>query len=118
MLKNVYLLTKIGADTAENEQLFAEILPKTGNYPIAGDPTRGPGRIPGGGPPARGSARARGPGLDTSKKRRYGTFNIFLHVSECREFKQSQYLEDVLICSFEDGFPVERTYSSTRNDLS
>ena len=30
MLQNAYLLAKIGADTAENEQHFAEILPKTG----------------------------------------------------------------------------------------
>ena len=29
MLSNAYLLAKIGADTAENEQHFAEILPKT-----------------------------------------------------------------------------------------
>ena len=28
MLKNAYLLPKIGADTAENERNFAEILPK------------------------------------------------------------------------------------------
>ena len=27
MLKNAYFLAKIGADTAENEQHFAEILP-------------------------------------------------------------------------------------------
>ena len=27
MLKNEYVLAKIGADTAENEQQFAEILP-------------------------------------------------------------------------------------------
>ena len=33
MLSNAYLLAKIGADTAENEQHFAEILPKIGNYP-------------------------------------------------------------------------------------
>ena len=33
MLQNAYLLAKIGADTVENEQHFAEILPKTGNYP-------------------------------------------------------------------------------------
>ena len=33
MLQNAYFLAKIGADTAENEQYFAEILPKTGNYP-------------------------------------------------------------------------------------
>ena len=43
MLQNAYFLAKIGADTAENEQHFAEILPKTGNYPtgpVAGDRTR------------------------------------------------------------------------------
>ena len=39
MLQNAYFLAKIGADTAENEQHFAEILPKTGN-----DPTGPPGR--------------------------------------------------------------------------
>ena len=33
MLQNVYFLAKIGADTAENERHFAEILPKTENYP-------------------------------------------------------------------------------------
>ena len=33
MLQNAYFLAKVGADTAENEQHFAEILPKTGNYP-------------------------------------------------------------------------------------
>ena len=33
MLHYVYFLAKIGADTAENEQHFAEFLPKTGNYP-------------------------------------------------------------------------------------
>ena len=33
MLQSAYFLAKIGADTAENEQHFAEILPKTGNYP-------------------------------------------------------------------------------------
>ena len=33
MLQNAYFLAKIGADTAENEQHFAEKLPKIGNYP-------------------------------------------------------------------------------------
>ena len=33
MLENAYLLAKIGADTAENERNFAEILPKTDYYP-------------------------------------------------------------------------------------
>ena len=32
-----YLVAKVGADTAENEQHFAEILPKTGNYPTGPD---------------------------------------------------------------------------------
>ena len=31
MLQNAYFLAKIGADTAENEQHFAEFLPKIGN---------------------------------------------------------------------------------------
>ena len=43
MLQNAYLLAKIGADTAENEQHFAEILPKIGNYPT-GPPARWPTR--------------------------------------------------------------------------
>ena len=30
MLQNAYFLANIGADTAENEHHFAEILPKTG----------------------------------------------------------------------------------------
>ena len=42
MLQNAYFLAKIGADTAENERYFAEILPKTGNYPT-GPPGRKPG---------------------------------------------------------------------------
>ena len=35
MLQNAHFLAKIGADTAENEQHFAEILPKIGNYPTS-----------------------------------------------------------------------------------
>ena len=33
MLQNAYFLANIGADTAENEQHFAENLPKIGKYP-------------------------------------------------------------------------------------
>ena len=51
MLQNAYFLAKIGADTAENEQHFAEILPKTGNYPT------GPRGVA---EPARRRARRRG----------------------------------------------------------
>ena len=44
MLYNAYLLAKIGADTAKNEQHFAKILPKTGNFPTV--PRRlGPRRL-------------------------------------------------------------------------
>ena len=40
MLQNAYILAKIGADTAENEQHVAEILQKTGNYPTgSSDPS-------------------------------------------------------------------------------
>ena len=40
MVNNAYFLAKIGADTAENERNFAEILPKIGNYPTARRATR------------------------------------------------------------------------------
>ena len=52
MLQNAHFLAKIGADTAENEQHFAEILPKTGNY-LTG-PGAGARRVPRG----RGTAAA------------------------------------------------------------
>ena len=45
MLQNAYFLAKIGADTAEIEQHFAEILPKIGKTTlraVRGQP-RGPG---------------------------------------------------------------------------
>ena len=44
MLQNAYLLAKIGADTAENEQHFAENLPKIGNYPTGPTAPRRRGR--------------------------------------------------------------------------
>ena len=49
MLQNAYFLAKIGADTAENEQHFAEILPKIerplphGPHSGRGVPARGCG---------------------------------------------------------------------------
>ena len=51
MLQNAYFLAKIGADTAENEQHFSEILPKIGNYPTGPAAARtgtaaGTGRTP------------------------------------------------------------------------
>ena len=76
MLQNAYFLAKIGADTAENEQHFAEILPKTGNYPTGppGRPRRerrDEGRVlrrrPGAQRPARRGGRGLlgEPGLNT-----------------------------------------------------
>ena len=38
MLKNAYLLAKIGADTAEHERIFAQNLPKISNYPTGTAP--------------------------------------------------------------------------------
>ena len=65
MLQHAYFLAKIGADTAENEQHFAEILPKIGNHPTGRwRPThRGTGgsaapRVPAGAP--RGGPAAEG----------------------------------------------------------
>ena len=59
---NYYFLAKIGADTAENEQHFEEILPKTGNYPTGPD-TRYGFRREAGALPRPGARRAalRGP---------------------------------------------------------
>ena len=45
MLQNAHLLANIGADTAENERIFAEILPKIGNY-ATGRAPGGPGARP------------------------------------------------------------------------
>ena len=58
MLQNAYFIAKIGADTAENEQHFAEILPKIGNYPTGplvdcGVDAPGVGKLQGGPGPAR-----------------------------------------------------------------
>ena len=57
MLQNAYFLAKIGADTAENEQHFAEILSKTGNYPTGARARASP--PPG---PRGGEARGTTPG--------------------------------------------------------
>ena len=56
MQQNAYLLAKIGADTAENERNFAEMLPKNCNYPTgpaAAVPAPAPAAaLPGGRGPA------------------------------------------------------------------
>ena len=45
MLQKAYFLAKIGADTAENEQHFAEILPKIGNSSWESDAGHHPRRV-------------------------------------------------------------------------
>ena len=46
MLQNAYFLAKTGADTAENEQHYAEILPKTGNQATASSKAARPSPSP------------------------------------------------------------------------
>ena len=74
MLQNAYFLAKIGADTAENEQHFAEILPI--GRRVAADTTKQARARGGGGPrgpgqlrrrPAGGRPRRRGAGLGVAK---------------------------------------------------
>ena len=59
MLQNAYFLAKIGADTAENEQHFAEILPKIGNYPTGPPTAVSDGSAPASSAPTSGGGGAR-----------------------------------------------------------
>ena len=59
MLQNAYFLAKIGADPAENERHFAEILPKIGNYPTGPRPPTEPAE---GSPPLASLNARRRPG--------------------------------------------------------
>ena len=72
MLQNAYLVAKIGADTAENEQHVAEILPKTGNYPT-GPPKRPHHRRPG---PHPGDLRVRAASADRAQLRCLSNFQV------------------------------------------
>ena len=63
MLSNEYLLAKFRFDTAENEQHFAEILPKTGNYPT------GPRGAGGRTPAAKGPTPARPTAVSSATQR-------------------------------------------------
>ena len=63
MLQNAYFLAKIGADTAENEQRFAEILPI--GRRVADRPGRGAARLRGG--PAARRGRLGGPARDAHR---------------------------------------------------
>ena len=58
MQQNAYLLAKVGADTAENERTFADILPETDNRPTGPLPSAAAGVLRAGLPPR---ARAAGP---------------------------------------------------------
>ena len=63
MLQNAYLLAKIGADTAENEQRFAEMLPMGRRAADRRNhrPLRAPVALRGDQRGMRGEASARGP---------------------------------------------------------
>ena len=78
MLKNAYLLAKIGADTAENERNFVDILPKIGNYPtgrVRRDRTSSSGR------PPRSSARWSPSGLGAARDSSvYGLKHLMIYV--------------------------------------
>ena len=94
MLQNAYFLAKIGADTAENEQHVAEILPKTGNYPTGPSRARR-GIRPGGtaqvfreGRPLRRHGRAAsGAQLSVHIKFHYIPVATALHIHELRTLK-------------------------------
>ena len=68
MLQNAYFLAKIGADTAENEQQFAEILPidrrVLDRAAACGGARRRPGAVRGG---AQRRARPRGLGAPAAR---------------------------------------------------
>ena len=75
MLQNAYLLAKIGADTAENEQHFAEILPI--GRRVHADPSSGPASR-GRGPPGfwidRGAAPEPQGSATTAEPQGWGTY--------------------------------------------
>ena len=66
MLQNAYFLAKIGADTAEIEQHFAEILPTDALWRLGGS-AREPASPPA--PPAGGSGGAREGGSEAAALR-------------------------------------------------
>ena len=69
MLQNAYFLAKIGADTAENEQHFAEILP-IGRTRAARQP---PQQVRDVGTVGGGVGAGVGPGVGTTWRRRSGS---------------------------------------------
>ena len=96
MLKNAYSLAKIGADTAENERNFAEILPKIG-LRAARAPEPGPpsGRGTLGGDPGSGVRR-------DARRRRRGPLLLLWTSYDSREIKlaTASLLHLSLICPF------------------
>ena len=84
MLQNAYFLAKIGADTAENEQHFAEILSKTGNYPTGPPGRRGLLRE---GPEGHAAVdrRARRPAPRRKRKQGCCRINTIIKLYECEQ---------------------------------
>ena len=93
MLQNAYFLAKIGADTAENEQHFAEILPKTGNYPT------GPGTFPRNGH-TRHVCRREAAAASVTGASRYDFPDLADLVGE-KDFEATSQLYVITICASE-----------------
>ena len=107
MLQNAYFLAKIGADTAENEQHFAEILPKTGNYPTGpvpiADDLLAPRRpSPRGRPRARRSGWAWRAAHPPARRNPYGR-NSFLGWVRVRGLESAKLANFAKFCKFLAG---------------
>ena len=81
MLQNAYFLAKIGADTAENEQHFAEILPTDALGRAGRAPIQAPRALTAGG--ATGAARRRASGRLAEKNPR-SSLGVQNSSSACR----------------------------------
>ena len=89
MLRNAYFLEKIGADTAENERKFAEILPKICNFPSGPAP---PTLVDG-----AAARRARGrPALPHLKLAKLAIFAIFAIFANFWRARSRLYQNEIL----------------------
>ena len=100
MLQNAYFLAKIGADTAENEQHFAEILPKNGNVELRPPAAAAPPRP---GAPLRRTKVARDVGSVFASTSDYTRREVFLS-----GYLHPTYLPYVNLCSFFRKDPSSR----------
>ena len=107
MLQNAYSLAKIGADTAENEQHFAEILPIGRRVADHGPPTRG---RPGSGAPRIGEgSTSRGrespawleqPDRYLLRRLTHGEGGVYLGIPTNRfsQISENKFLKTQILC--------------------